>query len=132
MNLGNPNLAVTSTAVVEVERAARYAKQLVSHMSRKFGGGWDPASESGWMQLGETGRAEVAVQGGTITMQVSGPDLEAIERVEGAVGRHLVRFVGRDDLQVAWSRNDGTAGTVQRLDEPRDLIDNPPETKPHV
>lgn len=65
-------------------------------------------------------------------MQVSGPDLEAIERVEGAVGRHLVRFVGRDDLQVAWSRNDGTAGTMQRLDEPRDLIDNPPETKPHV
>lgn len=114
MNLGDPNL-LTSTAVVPVERAARYGKQLVSHMSRKFGGEWDPSSESGWMQLGETGRAEVAAGDEGLNLQVSGPDAEVLERIEGAVGRHLVRFVGQEGLQVAWSRSDGSPGTVQRF-----------------
>jgi hypothetical protein len=32
---------------------------------------------------------------------------------EDVVGRHLVRFGERDELQVQWVRSDGAAGTTQ-------------------
>ena len=40
-----------------------------------------------------------------------------LERWEGVVGTHLVRFGTREELVVAWRRGDGTAGTVHSKSE---------------
>lgn len=117
MNLGDPNLV--STASVPMERPGRYGKQLVSHMSRRSGGAWDEESGNGWIQLGETGRAEVVATEGALELQVSAPDHESLSRLEGAVGRHLVRFAAKEELTVSWTHDHGTPGTVQRFDDPQ-------------
>ncbi|MFD0865006.1 DUF2218 domain-containing protein [Tessaracoccus lubricantis] len=117
MNLGDPN-SLSSVASVTTERPGRYGKQLVSHMSRRWGGDWSADTESGWIQLGETGRAEITAETDTLVMQVFAPDAETITRLEGAVGRHLVRFGAKDELTVAWTRDDDIPGTQQRWDDP--------------
>lgn len=38
---------------------------------------------------------------------------QEIASIEGAIGRHLVRFGQRDELMVCWQRADGSAGTTQ-------------------
>lgn len=44
-------------------------------------------------------------------------DPENLDRMEGVVGSHLVRFGTRDELVVEWVRAGGAAGTVQRKSE---------------
>jgi uncharacterized protein len=100
-----------SSAMVTTDRAARYGKQLVAHLSRRHGGEWSDADGSGWIDLGD-GRVELSatVDGLALAVTSAGDDLD---RLEDVVGRHLVRFGTRDELHVSWTRRDGTAGTVQ-------------------
>ncbi|WP_220488119.1 DUF2218 domain-containing protein [Tessaracoccus sp. MC1756] len=124
MNLGEPNSApagMSSVASVTTERPARYGKQLVGHLGRRAGGEWSAETESGWVQLGDLGRAELTAETDTLVLQVFGPDAEAIERLEQVVGRHLVRFGTKDKLAVAWVRDDGTPGTEQRFSDPEPM-----------
>jgi hypothetical protein len=100
----------TSTAAVVTDRPARYAKQLVSHMSHKVPGEWSDDARTGTLTFG-SGVATLTAGDGVLTMVVDGDDLDALEDV---VGRHLVRFGTRDELIVSWQRGDGTEGTQQR------------------
>jgi uncharacterized protein len=102
----------TSSAHVATDRPGRYAKQLVSHMTRRVSGEWDEAAGAGWLQFG-FGRATLQAGEGALDLQVDGDDLAELEDV---VGRHLVRFGARDELVVTWTRDDGSAGTEQRND----------------
>ena len=43
-------------------------------------------------------------------------DAESRDRLEGVVGRHLVRFGAKDELVCSWVRTDGTQGSEQRND----------------
>lgn len=100
-----------STAAVEIERPARYGKQLVNHLRRKSGGEWDAQTESGWVNLsGDT--ATVVAAGGQLTLTVDGPE-ENIERLEDIVGRHLVGFARKLQIDIRWTRSDGSEGTRQ-------------------
>ena len=89
-----------SSAHVTTDAAARYAKQLASHL-----GGKVPAEEvsDGW---------RLSIAGGTCTLRptadalvigANAPDAESLARVEDVVGRHLVRFGARAGLVVDWS-----------------------------
>ena len=101
----------SSTATVATDRAARYGKQLVSHLGRRATAEWDEQTETGWIDFGET-RAELAAGPEALDIRLSAaPD--AVGRMEDVVGRHLVRFGGRDELTVQWLRADGTPGTRQ-------------------
>jgi hypothetical protein len=100
----------TSTAAVLTDRPARYAKQLVSHLSRRATGEWSDDSGTGTITF--TGGAATLTAGeGVLELVVEGDDLD---RLEDVVGRHLVRFGARDELVVSWQRGDGTEGTQQR------------------
>ncbi|WP_051966122.1 DUF2218 domain-containing protein [Kitasatospora mediocidica] len=101
-----------SEARVATDRPARYAKQLAAHLGRKVTAHWDA----------ETGRGEVVLAAGSATL-VAEPDalLLAVEgesgnlaALEDVIGRHLVRFGGKDELVVEWRRDNGEAGTVYR------------------
>jgi hypothetical protein len=100
-----------STATVATNRAARYGKQLVSHLGRRATAEWDEPAGSGWIDFGET-RAELTAGPDALDIRLwAAPD--AIARMEDVVGRHLVRFGARDELTVQWVRGDGARGTRQ-------------------
>lgn len=107
----------TSETVVATDRAARYGKQLASHLGRKATAEWDEEAGRGSVVFGEDrGHAELVAQEDGLLMRVyASPGAE--ENLEGVLGRHLVRFGSRDELVVAWTRADGSAGTEQRLTE---------------
>jgi hypothetical protein len=101
----------TSVADVPTNRAARYGKQLVSHLSRRSSGEWDDAAETGMIEFGD-GRAALSAGPEALHLEVTGPS-ERIGTLEDVVGSHLVRFGTRDELVVRWARADGTPGSVQ-------------------
>ena len=101
----------SSTATVATERAARYGKQLASHLGRRASAEWDEQAGTGWIDFGET-RAELSAASDALDIRLwAEPD--AVARMEDVVGRHLVRFGARDELTVQWVRADGSQGTRQ-------------------
>jgi hypothetical protein len=108
--------ADTSTASVPTDRPGRYAKQLVSHMSRRGHGEWHDEQGAGTLEL-TGGRVELRSTPGALVLRLTVPPGGDVARLEDVVGRHLVRFGARDELVVAWQRGDGTAGTTQRRAE---------------
>jgi uncharacterized protein len=100
-----------STARVATERAARYGKDLVSHLGRRVSAEWDEQAGTGWIDFGET-RAELFAGPDALDIRLSA-EPDALARMEDVVGRHLVRFGARDELTVQWIRADGTRGTRQ-------------------
>ena len=105
----NDNAA--STAQVATDRAARYGKQLVSHLGRRTVGEWDDEAGAGWIDFGES-RADLTAQDGALLIRLSTAP-ERVATLEDVLGRHLVRFGTRDELVVRWTRADGTPGTSQ-------------------
>ena len=101
-----------SSARVPTERAGRYGKQLVAHLSRRSSGGWDDATGQGWITLGD-GRVDLAAGPESLDIELAAPG-DDVPRLEDVVGRHLVRFGTRDELVVQWVRSDGTPGSEQR------------------
>lgn len=105
--------APDSIAHVVTDRAARYGKQLASHLGRRSGGEWDDSDGTGHILLGDEGaRAELVARPYALLIEVRVPAGADVARLEDVLGRHLVRF-GRGDLAVAWVRADGSAGTAQ-------------------
>ena len=101
----------SSTATVATDRAARYGKQLVSHLGRRATAEWDEQTGTGWVDFGES-RAELSARPEGLDIRLSA-EPDALARMEDVVGRHLVRFGARDELTVQWVRADGTPGTRQ-------------------
>jgi hypothetical protein len=108
----DPSPSPVSSARVPTDRAGRYGKQLVAHLSRRSSGAWDDTADRGWISMG-SGRVELAGGPESLDIELRGAE-EDVERLEDVVGRHLVRFGARDELVVAWVRADGTPGTEQR------------------
>lgn len=104
----------TSRARVATDRAARYGKQLVTHMTRKVPGVWDEASSCGHLQFGDA-RVDLTAHPGGLDLLVSCPP-DHLDQVEDVVGSHLARFGIRDGLVVAWVRADGTPGRTHGAD----------------
>lgn len=102
---------VTSVAAVATDRPARYGKQLVSHLTRRATGQWSEEERAGWIDFGD-GRVTLTSADGSLDLRLTSP-VALVGRREDVVGRHLVRFGARDELVVAWDRDDGTPGTVQ-------------------
>lgn len=106
--------AVTSTASVRTDRPGRYAKQLASHMGRKTPFTWDEVAQQGNASFAEGAVAATLVaREGALDFELTAP-ADQVERFEDVLGRHLVRFGSKDDLECAWTRSNGEPGTTQR------------------
>ena len=105
-----------SVATVPTERAARYGKQLVSHMGHKITGFWDEEAGSGHLLFDREGpvlgRFDVVASPSALTIELR-TEPERADRLEFIVGIHLARFGARDSLAVVWERTDGSAGSSQ-------------------
>ena len=103
-----------SVAPVPTERAARYGKQLVSHMAHKITGAWD---ETGGYLLFDRegpvlGRFDVIASPSDLRLELR-TEPERADRLEFIIGIHLARFGARDSLTISWERTDGSKGTTQ-------------------
>ena len=105
-----------SVATVPTERAARYGKQLVSHMAHKITGAWDESSGSGYLLFDRegpaVGRFDVSAMPSTLILELRTTP-ERADHLEHVAGIHLARFGVRDALTISWRRTDGSAGTTQ-------------------
>ena len=98
-------MTLTSQATVATDAAARYAKQLASHLGRKC----EVVEEDAGTRLVLTaGDCLLTPTDDALELAASAPDEEALDRVEDVVGRHLERFGARNELTVTWRR--ATAG----------------------
>ena len=105
-----------SVATVPTERAARYGKQLVSHMAHKITGSWDEEAGSGYLLFDREGpilgRFDVIASASDLRLELR-TEPERADRLEFIVGIHLARFGARDSLAISWERTDGSEGTTQ-------------------
>ena len=105
-----------SVATVPTERAARYGKQLVSHMAHKITGSWDEEAGSGYLLFDREGpvlgRFDVIASTSDLRLELR-TEPERADRLEFIVGIHLVRFGARDSLTISWERTDGSEGSTQ-------------------
>ena len=105
-----------SVATIPTERAARYGKQLVSHMAHKITGSWDEEAGSGYLLFDREGpvlgRFDVIASASDLRLELR-TEPERADRLEFIVGIHLARFGARDSLAISWERTDGSEGTTQ-------------------
>ena len=105
-----------ATASVSTERAARYGKQLVSHMGHKITGSWDEEAGSGYLLFDREGpvlgRFDVIASASDLRLELR-TEPERAAHLEHVAGIHLARFGARDGLTIAWRRSDGSAGSTQ-------------------
>ena len=107
---------LASTASVPTQRAARYGKQLVSHMAHKITGVWDEDAGSGYLLFDREGpvlgRFDVIASPSDLRLELRTTP-ERAAHLEHVAGIHLARFGARDGLTIAWRRSDGSAGSTQ-------------------
>ena len=105
-----------ATASVSTERAARYGKQLVSHMGHKITGSWDEEEGSGYLLFDREGpvlgRFDVIASASDLRLELRTTP-ERAEHLEHVAGIHLARFGARDSLAISWERTDSSEGTTQ-------------------
>ena len=98
------------------QRAARYGKQLVSHMAHKITGVWDEEAGSGYLLFDREGpvlgRFDVIASPSDLRLELRTTP-ERAAHLEHVAGIHLARFGARDGLTIAWRRSDGSAGSTQ-------------------
>ena len=107
---------LASMASVPTQRAARYGKQLVSHMAHKITGFWDEDAGSGYLLFDREGpvlgRFDVIASPSDLRLELRTTP-ERAAHLEHVAGIHLARFGARDGLTIAWRRSDGSAGSTQ-------------------
>lgn len=97
---------LTSTAIVPTDAAARYAKQLLSHLGRKAGvEAVEGDPDAGRLRL-SAGTGVVRPRPDHLILEASAADAESLAVVEDVLGRHLERFGARRELAVTWQREE--------------------------
>jgi uncharacterized protein len=100
---------LTSTAIVPTDAAARYAKQLLSHLGRKAGvEAVEGDPDAGLLRL-SAGTGVVRPRHDHLILEASAADAASLDVVEDVLGRHLERFGARRELTVTWQRAAGEA-----------------------
>lgn len=91
---------LTSTTRVETERAARYLGQLCKHFAHKVPARWDAGQGEVDFPMGG---CRLHAEADALAIVCWAEERAALERVQGIVEDHLVRFGWREGLAVAWS-----------------------------
>lgn len=92
-------VGVTATATVTTPDAERYAKQLLSHLSRKSQVRSDDRGDALQLAGGEC----LLLPGvDALRLDASAPTPDALETIQRVVGSHLERFGQRNELTVTW------------------------------
>lgn len=92
-----------ATALVAIDRPARYAKQLVSHLGHRAEAR-QTADGRATITFSGGGTCVVAPGSRHLELIAASQDIEGLAAVQDVVARHLLRFMGEDSgVRVAWS-----------------------------
>lgn len=97
----------TSTAVVPTDAAARYAKQIVSHLGRKVTVEDVDGVPHAQRLVFAYGAGVVRPEADRLVLDAAADDDESLAKVEDVLTRHLERFGARRELAVSWQRQEG-------------------------
>jgi len=91
-----------SVADVPTDAAARYAKQLLSHLGDNVT--MEPLQDEplGGRLVFAYASATVIPAEGRLVMRATAPDADSLARVQDVLKRHLERFGARRELVVEW------------------------------
>ncbi|MFN2562997.1 MAG: DUF2218 domain-containing protein [Jatrophihabitans sp.] len=89
-----------ATAAVATEAAARYAKQLVSHLGRRLE---VREEDRGTRLVFPSGSCLLVVSDVGLELIAGAADAASLENVKDVVARHLERFGQRNELTVHWN-----------------------------
>ena len=92
----------TSTAVIQTDAPARYAKQLLAHLGRKV-----PVEQVSGVPHAQRlvfayGSGVVRPEPDHLVLEATAGDAESLARVEDVLARHLLKFGRRQELAVSW------------------------------
>lgn len=91
---------ITSIAKVNIERPARYGKQLASHLAHKIE---STDIENGWLLTFPNGTATIIASEDQLIMTVNANDSEARERMQFVLDKHLRQFTTKlPELNITW------------------------------
>ncbi|GII32739.1 DUF2218 domain-containing protein [Planotetraspora mira] len=93
----------SSTAHVATDAAARYAKQLASHLGRKVA--VEDLPGDGYRLTFSAGEGTLTPEADRLVMRASASDAESLAAVQDVLGRHLERFGQRRELVVTWQED---------------------------
>jgi len=89
-----------SKAIVSIERPARWAKQLGSHLGHKL---TTAEIESGWSFAFEGAYGEALATGeNELTLTATGDTHELRERMEFVLQKHLLKFAADLNPEITW------------------------------
>jgi hypothetical protein len=91
-----------SVAEVPTDAAARYAKQLLSHLGHKVAVEAIDGEPQGGRLVFAYGTAIVVPGPDRLTLRAAAGDAESLARVQDVVSRHLERFGARRAVVVEW------------------------------
>ena len=91
-----------SVADVPTDAAARYAKQLLSHLGHKVAVEAIEGEPQGGRLVFAYGTATVVPGSERLTLRAAAEDTELLARVQDVVSRHLERFGARRAVVVEW------------------------------
>ncbi len=92
-------MTMTITGTCATDRAARYGKQLASHLGRKV---QVTETADGWRLALMAGEATLTATPDALVMTASAPDRDGLLTAMFVLESHLVRFGERDELVVHW------------------------------
>src|ERR1700742_5355930 len=92
-----------SHATISTASASRYLQQLCKHWSHKFAVEFTP--ERGTIPFDETRRCTLDASPERLALRIEAADDATLERTQGVVIDHLMRFAFREELgEVRWER----------------------------
>ncbi len=89
-----------STAEIATTQAVRYLTQLCKHFQHKVPVILDDTVGQIVFTIGD---CRLRAEGGTLTLSVEAPGNAQLLQLQDVVGRHLLRFASREDMQINWS-----------------------------
>ena len=91
---------LTAYAEVPTDAAARYVKQLGSHLGRKLEVLAEPEGDR---LVFDGGSCLATATATSVQLRATADSAEILERVQHVVGSHLERFGQRNELLVVWT-----------------------------
>jgi hypothetical protein len=101
-------MGFNSVADVPTDAAARYAKQLLTHLGHKVSMEPLEGEPLGGRLVFAYATATVIPAADRLTLRATAADAESLDRVQDVLKRHLERFGARRELVVEWrTESDG-------------------------
>jgi hypothetical protein len=92
---------MNATTIIFTENARRYLGQFVSHFSHKLPFVRHENNERGEVEF-PIGLCTLDADATRLSIIINAGNAEDLEKLKGAVERHLLRFAFREELAIAW------------------------------